>query len=1099
MTRLLQAFALAVGLLVIGVAWEPVPEAQEQDQVALQRIRSAIQRHGRARVIVELRLPAGQHVPEGLLGSQAAIGVQRQDIVTAASHVISRVRATGSRIVHRYDSLPFVALEVDAAGLAQLQASGLHVNRVIEDTLRYPLLFQSGPQVQAPQAWAAGFDGTGWVVAIIDSGVEKTHPFLAGKIVSEACYVSGGGCPGGVSSATGPGTGLPTNSFQYHGTHVAGVATGNAPNAVPPPTSPLTNTSSGIAQGAQIIAINVFGPFGSALESDIMAGLNRVYLLRTSFNIASVNLSVGGDPVSSTACNTNPLKPAIDQLRSVNIATVIAAGNDGLTTGLSTPACISTSVSVGSTDKNDVVSWFTNVGSLLSLLAPGGVANGTTQDIYASLLNGTYGPLAGTSRSAPHVAGAWAVLKQAAPTATVTEILTALQNSGVQVADARPGGLYTKPGIRIKQALALLVPLPTSINPSGASPGATLNVVITGSNFKFGATPSLGTGIAVNSTTYNSSTQLTANITVQPNAATGSRSVTVTNPDSRFATLPNAFGINAPAPSIMTISPTPIIVGGASFTLTVNGSGFSANSVIRINGTNRATTFVSATRLTASMLAADIAAPGPQSITVFTPAPGGGSSSAVTLDVNNPAPTLTSIAPNTLPPWGPALTLTVNGTSFVNSSVVRVNGSPRPTTYVGPTQLTAAIPASDLATAAASLAISVNTPAPGGGTSGTGTLTLPQPSLAVSATSVPPGAALTATLTNPPGNASDWLGLALVGSPATSYVQYVYVTSLPGTTSKTWSLTMPTTLGQYEVRLYPNNGYLVAATSPAVTVANIHPTPAISSLSPASIAAGSAAFPLTVTGTGFVPGATATVGGQPRTLTFASATQLTLALLATDVATQGTVPIQVTNPAACVGGLCASNSVPLAITAPPPAPTLTSIVPTTVASGGAPFTLTATGTNFAANSVVQLNGSPRPTSFVTPTQLTATILASDIASAGAPALTVFTPAPGGGTSGAQTLSVTGPALAVSATSVPPGASLTATLTNSPGGSSDWLALATVGAPNTSYLQYVYVGTGVTDRTWTVTMPNTGGSYEFRLFLNNGYTRAATSPAVAVGP
>src|SRR6266545_4668393 len=145
---------------------------------------------------------------------------------------------------------------------------------------------------------------------------------------------------------------------------------------------------------------------------------------------------------------------------------------------------------------------------------------------------------------------------------------------------------------------------------------------------------------------------------------------------------------------------------------------------------------------------------------------------------------------------------------------------------------------------------------------------------------------------------------------------------------------------------------------------------------------------------------------------------------------------------------------------PPPPPPLSSRPPPPPA--GAPFTLTATGTNFAANSVVQLNGSPRPTSFVTPTQLTATILASDIASAGAPALTVFTPAPGGG-------------------------------------SSDWLALATVGAPNTSYLQYVYVGTGVTDRTWTVTMPNTGGSYEFRLFLNNGYTRAATSPAVAVGP
>ncbi len=76
--------------------------------------------------------------------------------------------------------------------------------------------------------------------------------------------------------------------------------------------------------------------------------------------------------------------------------------------------------------------------------------------------------------------------------------------------------------------------------------------------------------------------------------------------------------------------------------------------------------------------------------------------------------------------------------------------------------------------------------------------------------------------------------------------------------------------------------------------------------------------------------------------------------------------------------------------------------------------------------------------------------------------------------------------------------MTVTLTNGPGGAQDWLALAAVGAANTSYLQYVYVGAGVTTRTWTVTI-SAAGTYEFRLFLNNGYTRAATSPTVTVGP
>jgi hypothetical protein len=72
-----------------------------------------------------------------------------------------------------------------------------------------------------------------------------------------------------------------------------------------------------------------------------------------------------------------------------------------------------------------------------------------------------------------------------------------------------------------------------------------------------------------------------------------------------------------------------------------------------------------------------------------------------------------------------------------------------------------------------------------------------------------------------------------------------------------------------------------------------------------------------------------------------------------------------------------------------------------------------------------------------------------------------------------------------------------TLTNGLGGAADWLALAATGSPSTSYLQYTYVGSGITTRMWTVTMPTTAGTYEFRLFPNNGYTVAATSPAVTV--
>jgi hypothetical protein len=91
-----------------------------------------------------------------------------------------------------------------------------------------------------------------------------------------------------------------------------------------------------------------------------------------------------------------------------------------------------------------------------------------------------------------------------------------------------------------------------------------------------------------------------------------------------------------------------------------------------------------------------------------------------------------------------------------------------------------------------------------------------------------------------------------------------------------------------------------------------------------------------------------------------------------------------------------------------------------------------------------------------------------------------------------------PTLSVSTTTAAPGSPITVTLTNGAGGSLDWIALSLVGAANTSYVQWTYVGAGVTTRTWTVNAPATSGRYEFRLYPNNGYTIAATSPAVTVG-
>ena len=195
----------------------------------------------------------------------------------------------------------------------------------------------------------------------------------------------------------------------------------------------------------------------------------------------------------------------------------------------------------------------------------------------------------------------------------------------------------------------------------------------------------------------------------------------------------------------------------------------------------------------------------------------------------------------------------------------------------------------------------------------------------------------------------------------------------------------------------------------------------------------------------------------------------------------------------------AATSAPVMVgVARSPVPAIASLTPASAPAASPAFTLTVNGTGFAATSAVLWNGVPRVTTFVSDTQLRAAIEAADIATVGQTAVTASTPAPGGGLSNAVAFSATPPpVLTVNATSVAPGASVTMTLTNGTGGPQAWLALAPTSAANSSYVTFTYVGGGVTTRTWTVTMPSTPAAYEFRLFLDNGYTRAAASPTVTV--
>jgi subtilisin family serine protease len=232
-----------------------------------------------------------------------------------------------------------------------------------------------------------------------------------------------------------------------HGTHVASIAVGNSSDL------------KGVARGAELISAKVFSRFDSpdfcgsgpapcilSYTSDQIRALERVYALRTRFKIASANLSLGGGQFSSDCDSSLPAyKAIIDNLRADGIATAIASGNNGFNGSVSSPACISTAVTVGSTTKADEVSSFSNHASLVELMAPGG-------NILAAVPGGDLEIKSGTSMATPHVAGAWAILKQGKPTATVSEALEALACTGQPV--DRAG--ITKPRIDVLEALNVL-------------------------------------------------------------------------------------------------------------------------------------------------------------------------------------------------------------------------------------------------------------------------------------------------------------------------------------------------------------------------------------------------------------------------------------------------------------------------------------------------------------------------------------------------------------------------------------------------------------------------------------------------------------------
>ncbi|RFU82916.1 peptidase S8 [Streptomyces triticagri] len=347
----------------------------------------------------------------------------------AASAARAQVRDAGSTKVRRTlkalnaealttpsDDLPALwkSLTREDNGVTRDTATG--VDRVWLDATVKARLDVSVPQIGADKVWEAGYDGTGVKVAVVDTGVDETHPDLAGRQIAEKNFSDS----------------EDAKDRQGHGTHVASTVAGSGAKS--------GEKFKGVAPGAELIDAKVLGDTGSGDESGIISGIE--WAVGQGADI--VNMSLGG----VDAPGVDPLEEAVDHYtESDGVLFAVAAGNEGPgASTIGTPGSADSALTVGAVDGDDRMADFSSRGPRIGdgAIKPDVTAPGV--DITAASAPGSaiaeeygedpegYVTISGTSMATPHVAGSAALLKQQHPD------WTAAQLKGVLTASAKDTG-----------------------------------------------------------------------------------------------------------------------------------------------------------------------------------------------------------------------------------------------------------------------------------------------------------------------------------------------------------------------------------------------------------------------------------------------------------------------------------------------------------------------------------------------------------------------------------------------------------------------------------------------------------------------------------
>ena len=410
-------------LLALSLAFSAAAPASAGGPTARQSADAAAY-HQRLIVVWKEPVPSALHIP-GVKSMKAAARPHRS-VVTAGSGQATSVAA---------------ALRADPRVLAVVPDAAMRFLDWPADGSPSDPLFGSQAdlaQIGVPEVWKTTRGDPSVVVAVIDSGVDLTHPDLDGVTV--------------VSPRDTFWNNADVTDEVGHGTHVTGTILAETDNA---------EGISGIAPASTLMPIKVAGPEGSLSFSDVLDGVDWA----REHGADIINMSLGGGLTPEQVALGQPTFTAA---RDAGILMVAAAGNDGIDLRMY-PASFAGVVSVNAVDGQDHLAPFSNTGKAVDLAAPG-------VDLVSTIPGGSYEVDSGTSMASPHVAGVAALVWAARPDLAVDELEAVLRASAADLGD--PGHDLVFGDGRIDAAAALLEPVPDplpNLDPPAPLPALTID------------------------------------------------------------------------------------------------------------------------------------------------------------------------------------------------------------------------------------------------------------------------------------------------------------------------------------------------------------------------------------------------------------------------------------------------------------------------------------------------------------------------------------------------------------------------------------------------------------------------------------------------